>query len=410
MPMFSIPLSGLTSSSTALSTIANNLANQNTIGYKDGTALFSDLFYQRLGETGGGDPIEVGAGTTIAAITTNFNDGSVSPTGVDTDVAIQGDGFFITSLNGSASYTRAGDFKVSPEGYLSTQDGALVQGYQAVGGTVTSASGLGPLDLGKGQVSPPSATTQLQLTTNLNAAADVGSTYNTSVDVYDSLGASHTLTFTFTHTAANTWTYNVSLPAGEGTVTLPAGGNTLSFGSDGTLQSPATNINFDITGLADGAADMSGVKWNLFDSKNSGSSLTQMAAESDTPATTQNGYGSGMLESFAIGSDGTIEGTFSNGKTSVLGQIAIASFPNVQGLMKSGQNSYRSTLASGQAAIGTPGSGGRGTLEGGALELSNVDMATEFSSLIVAQRGYEANAKVITTFDEITQDTINLKR
>ncbi len=410
MPMFSIPLSGLTSSSTALATIANNLANQNTVGYKESRALFRDLFYQQIGQTGSGDPIQVGAGTSIGTIDTDFTDGSVSPTGVDTDVAIEGDGFFVTQQNGADAYTRAGDFKVDPNGYLSTQDGAQVQGYQAVNGKVTTGSGLGPLNLGQGQVSPPSSTQTLSLTTNLNAGAAVGDSYNTSLKVYDSLGGSHVLTFTFTKTGTNAWSYNVSLPSGDGTVTLPSGAGTLTFATDGTLTSPSTNVSFDLTGLGDGAADMTGLTWKLFDPTSGASSLTQMSADSDTPATGQDGYGSGMLQSFAIGSDGTIQGTFSNGKTSVIGQIAIASFPNVQGLMKTGQNAYSATLASGQAAIGAPGSGGRGTLDGGALELSNVDMATEFSNLIVAQRGYEANAKVITTFDEITQDTINLKR
>jgi flagellar hook protein FlgE len=408
--MFSIPLSGLTSSSTALATIANNLANQNTVGYKESRALFSDLFYQQIGETGGGDPIQVGAGTQIGTIDTNFTDGSVSPTGVDTDVAIMGGGFFVTQLNGVNSYTRAGDFTLNPDGYLSTQDGQLVQGYQATGGVITPGSGLGPLNLGQGQVSLPSATTSLSLTTNLNAAATAGTTYNTSVQVYDSLGAAHVLTFTFTNTAPNTWSYAVSLPSGDGTVTLPTGAHTLSFGSNGMLTSPSSNISFNLTGLSDGAADMKGMTWDLFDTTSGGSMVTQMASDSDTPATTQNGFGSGTLQSFAIGADGTIEGTFSNGKTSVLGQIAVANFANEQGLSKTGQNSYSATLASGQAAIGAAGSGGRGTLDGGALELSNVDMATEFSNLIVAQRGYEANAKVITTFDEVTQDTINLVR
>ncbi|ABF40647.1 flagellar basal body FlaE [Candidatus Koribacter versatilis Ellin345] len=409
MPMFSIPLSGLTASSTALATIANNLANQNTIGYKQTRALFRDLFYQQIGQTGSGDPIQVGAGTMIGTIDTNFTDGSVSPTGVPTDVAIMGDGFFVAQQNGNDIYTRAGNFKVGADGTLRTQDGAVVLGYQAVDGKVTTGSGLGALNLGQGQVSSPSATTSLQLTTNLNASAKVGDSYNTSLKVYDSLGGVHVVTFTFTKTGTNTWDYDASLPTGEGTVSLPSGSHTLTFDSDGKLTTPSSNINFDLTGLSDGASDMKGVTWKLYDATG-GSSMTQMAADSATPATAQDGYGSGMLQNFNIGADGTIEGTFSNGKTSIIGQIAIASFPNVQGLRKVGQNAYVGTLASGQAALGAPGSGGRGTLGGGALELSNVDMATEFSNLIVAQRGYQANAKVITTFDEITQDTINLKR
>src|SRR5208283_5421377 len=197
MPNFSIPLSGLTAESTALSAVANNLSNQNTTGYKDTTVLFSDLFYQELGTTGSGDPIEVGAGTEVGSMPALFTQGSISATGVPTDVAIQGAGFFaVQNSSGVTSYTRAGDFSVNADNYLVTSDGQQVLGYPAVNGVVKTGTGIAPLQLGAGTLSPPAATANVQLTTNLNAASAVGDVFSTPITIYDSLGASHTLTAT----------------------------------------------------------------------------------------------------------------------------------------------------------------------------------------------------------------------
>jgi len=410
MPNFSIPLSGLTAESTALSTVANNLTNQNTVGYKDKVVLFSDLFYQTLGTAGSGDPIQVGAGTQVGSLPSLFTQGSVEATGVPTDVAIQGAGFFAVTGNGIVSYTRAGDFSVDANNYLVTPLGQQVLGYPAVNGVVNTGTGVVPLQLGAGTISPPTPTSNVQLTTNLNASANVGDTFSTPVTVYDSLGASHVLTFNFTNTGAGAWSYNVTIPAADvgmagNPVTVTAGN--LGFNSSGNLTMPATNVTGTVTGLADGAANLN-FTWQLYN--NGAGLLTQVAAPSSTSSTNQNGAGSGSLVDFSIGSDGTITGSFSNGKTQALGQLALASFANDQGLQLDGNTDFSPTLASGQAVIGAPGTGGRGTLSGGALELSNVDIATEFSNLIVAQRGFEADAKAVTTFDQITQDTIALKQ
>jgi len=416
MPDFSIPLSGLTAESTALSAIANNLANQNTTGYKDTSVLFSDLFYQQIGTTGSGDPIQVGAGTEVSAMPSLFTQGSISDTGVPTDVAIQGSGFFVVqNADGTINYTRAGDFSVDANNNLVTSNGQQVLGYPAVNGVVNTGAGIAPLQLGAGTISPPTATTNVELTTNLNASANVGDTFSTPVDVYDSLGASHTLTFTFTNTGAGAWSYAITLPAadvgGTGNPVQIATGN-LTFNSSGALTAPAANVA-GITlpkgdTLADGANALN-FTWQLFDA-NGNSLLTQVASPSSTAATNQNGAGSGSLVDFSIGSDGTITGSFSNGKTQALGQLALANFANPDGLQLNGATDYSPTLASGAAVAGVPGTGGLGTISGGALELSNVDIATEFANLIVAQRGFEADAKAVTTFDQITQDTIALKQ
>jgi flagellar hook protein FlgE len=417
MPVFSIPLSGLTASSTALSTIANNLANLNTVGYKDARVLFRDLFYQTLGSTGAGDPIQQGAGAAVSALSSNFNPGNIDPSGVPTDVAITGDGFFVTRGNGFTSYTRAGNFSVDDSDFLVTAEGQQVLGYPVTAtGVVDTGQGLTPLTMGKGSISPPNATSMVQIQTNLDASiAANGTPYSTPVTIYDSLGGSHVLKLTFTKTATNTWDYTISMPASElnpaGTPPAPQSGilktGTLTFNGDGTLNTPAADVTgIAITGLADGANDMS-FDWRLY---NGSGLLSQVASPSSTSSTQQDGTGSGSLTKFDIGSDGMIMGTFSNGKTAVIGQLALATFANVQGLERAGGNSFTSTLASGQAVIGVPGTGGRGKLSGGALELSNVDISKEFASLIIAQRAFQANARVVTTFDQITQETINLKQ
>ena len=416
MPNFSIPLSGLTAESTALSTIANNLANQNTTGYKSKVVLFGDLFYQNLGTSGAGDPIQLGAGAGVAATPSLFTPGNVSSTGVPTDVAIQGSGFFVVQdANGVLSYTRAGDFS-ELNNYLVTPNGQQVLGYGATNGVINTGGGLVPLQLGAGTISPPNATTRVQMNTNLNAAAAVGDTFSSPITVYDSLGTSHILTFTYTNTGAGTWNYSISIPAsdlgGTGNPVQIAAGN-LVFDSNGNLTTPASDVAGLTIGppntaaLSDGAANLT-FDWQLFN--NGASLLSQVASPSSTSSMDQDGAGSGSLEKFSIGSDGTITGSFSNGKTQALGQIALATFANNAGLQLQGNTDFTPTLASGQAVIGTPGSGGRGTVSGGALEMSNVDIATEFANLIVAQRGFEANAKAVTTFDQITQDTIALKQ
>jgi len=412
MSSFSIPLSGLDASENALNIISNNLANMNTVGFKSQSANFQDLFYQNIGSTGAGDLIQIGAGADLGSTTSDFSSGSLETTGVDTNVAITGNGFFVVqSPAGGMEYTRAGDFSLNATGQLVTSSGQLVMGYPATNGVVTPGATLSPLQVGEGQTSPPAATTTISQQTNLDASATPGSTYSTSMAVYDSLGNSHVLTFNYTMTSPGNWTYQITLPAadtgGTGAPTV-VGTGTLQFNSDGALSSPSGSISgINITGLADGAANMN-LTWSMTDS-NGNSLMTQDAAASSTASTNQNGYPSGTLQTFSVGADGTIDGQFSNGQTQALGQIVLANFSNNQGLQLNGQNTYEATLGSGAPEIGAPTTGGLGTLTGGALELSNVDISTEFTQLIVVQRAFEANARVITTFDSIGSDTTNLQ-
>ena len=513
MPSFSIPLSGLNASSTALSVIANNLANLNTVGFKTQRTQFQDLFYQQIGNSGSGNPIQEGVGVSVSSIGADLTQGSIQSSGVPTDVAIQGNGYFIITKSGELLYTRAGSFTISSTGVLLTPDGAAVQGYPAINGVVNANTTLGPLTIAAGATNPPNPTGKVELSLNLNSNAALpitaagqqsgtgiapatvlatgsvlagsdgtnaftyttvagdtlnsvataisanpnftasvvgnslivtakngspltfttntltdaatttqletfatsgtpisGGNFSTSVAVFDSLGGSHVLSYNFTKTAANTWNYSITIPAADvgasgAPVTVQSG--TLTFNGAGQLISPTVNVGgITISGLADGANPLT-FTWNLFGPGGSGL-LTQVSGPSATSSTQQDGFSSGTLVSYLIQSDGTIQGTFSNGQTSALGQIALASFTNEQGLIRNGQNEFLASLSSGQANVGGPGTGGRGTLSGGAIEQSNVDIAAQFAQLIVAERSYQANAKSITTFDAVTQTTLNL--
>jgi len=418
MPSFSTALSGLDANAQDLSVISNNLANLNTTAYKGATAAFQDLFYQQIGTSGDGNPIQVGVGTAIGSIPANFTQGNIQSTGVATDVAIQGAGFLIGVKGGQEVFLRAGDLSLTADGTLVATDGATIQGYQAANGVINTNQTPGPLTVASGLINPPKATANAELNLNLDSGTAVGGTFSTALTVYDSLGAPHVLTYTFTKTSANNWDYSVTIPAADVTgatapVVVASGSsgnatpNGLVFNGAGQLTSPAGDLKgISIADLADGAKTLT-FNWNLYDANGNGL-LTQVAAPSATSSTQQDGFASGSLVSYSIGSDGTIQGTFSNGQTQPLGQILLATFPNNEGLERNGANEFLATLSSGAANIGIPGTGGRGTLSGGALEQSNVDISTEFANLIVAQSGYEANAKVVTTLDTITQATLNL--
>jgi flagellar hook protein FlgE len=406
-----IPLTGLESNSDALAVTSNNLTNLNTVGYKTQRPLFADLFYEQIGTSGDGDPKQIGVGATVEAVDSQFTQGSVQASGVPTDVAIQGDGFFIVDDAGQQLYTRAGDFATDASGNLLTQDGSQVLGYTATNGVISPGATLGPLQIAVGQSTPAKTTSNVTLALNLDSDTAVGGTFSTSVAVYDSLGGSHVLTYNFTKTGSNAWNYNITVPAADvGAAGAPVVVNNgaLTFNGSGQLTAPAANVTpITIAGFADGANNLT-FAWDVAGPNGAASPVTQVSLPSGTSATTQDGYSSGTLTSYQIGSDGTIEGTFSNDQTVAIGRIALATFENNQGLIRTGNNNFASSLASGQASIGAPGSAGRGTLSGGSLEQSNVDIATQFANLIIEERGYQANAKAVTTIDEVTQAAINL--
>jgi len=410
MSAFSLPLSGLAASSELLNVIANNLANLNTDGYKDEGLSFGDLFNQMQGVSGNGDPIQVGTGVSVEGETSNFANGTVSGTGIASNMALQGNGFFVVEgANGQQAFTRDGSFTVNANGQLCTQDGQLVMGYPAVNGAISTGSALAPINVNQAANIPAVQSTSFSMTTNLSAGAKVGDTFSSPITVYDSLGTSHVLTVTYTNTGANTWSYNITIPGADvgSTSAKTVTSGTMSFDSSGKLTSPTSPISgISISGLADGAATMS-LSWNLNGSGTT-PTITQQDATSATSATTQNGYGVGTLTGYSVLPDGTVQGEFSNNQTMALGQVAVAGFANVQGLTQVGNNDYQATFASGAAVVGQAESGGNGAIVGGAVEESNVNLSAEFANMIVAQQGYEANAKALTTMDQISQATIQM--
>jgi len=435
MASFSIPLTGLEADSTALNTIANDLSNMNTTAFKSESTNFSDLFYQQIGSTGSDDPIQVGAGVKVASNEISFTQGSINSTGNSTDVALNGSGFFVVG-NGSGGYeySRAGNFSVDSNGDLVTSNGLNVMGYPAPGGVVNTNAPLAAVNVPVGQVQQPQATANMSMTANLDATTAAGTAFPAEVTIYDSLGEPHTATVTFTPTAvANTWDYSVSLPAADysavapdaapaaitGTMTFNQSGNLTQVQptgaanpstvgtAPGDVSSIALNFNPAATNvLVDGAAGLN-VQWNLM-SAGGTPNISQVDAESAVSGTLQDGYTSGQYNGFTIGSDGTVTATYNNGKQENVGQLALANVANSQGLNLLGNGDYQTTQASGTAVMGTSGTSGLATVQDDALEASNVNISTEFSDLIIAQRAFEANAKSVTTFDTVTQDTINM--
>jgi flagellar hook protein FlgE len=410
MGSFATPLSGLVAAQSQLQSVSNNLANIDTDGYKDQNLTFSDVFSQTSRTNGSGDPLQTGYGVATSSTVANFTEGNLNPTGTASNMAISGNGFFVTqSASGLPDYTRAGDFTTNKAGQIITPSGELLMGYPAVGGVVNTAGALQPMQVGAGVTIPAVASTTVGMTANLDSATAVGGTVSSPpVPAYDSLGASHLLSVTYTKTSANNWSYVVTVPSaditgGTGTTT-PVGSGTLVFSTSGVLTPLSVFGPISIPTLADGATSPLVISGPLGTLANP--TITQSALASNTSAITTDGFASGTLSTYVVQPDGTIEGNFSSGQTLALGQVAVASFANVQGLASIGNNNYQPTAASGSAVVGQAGTGGRGTVAGGYVEQSNVDIATEFAKLIVAQQAYSSNAKAITTFNQVSQATM----
>jgi flagellar hook protein FlgE len=428
MASFFIPLTGLEADSTALNTIANDLSNMNTTAFKDQTTNFSDLFYQQIGTSGSNDAIQVGAGTQVASNATDFSQGSFNTTGTtSSDVALDGNGFFVLSNGSSSLYTRDGSFTQASNGDLIAANGMSVMGYPAVDGVVHTSAPLTAINIPVvGQVQQPQATSEFSMTANLDSASATNTAFPAQVQVYDSLGVSHVVTVTYTQTGTNTWSYSAALPASDfksGTSTAVTG--TMTFDQNGNLSTVAqttpaavaattvgtgaadiSSLSVGFSGLADGAANLS-MKWNLIGTGGT-PTISQEDSASVLSAAPADGYAAGTYQSFSIGSDGTVTAAYSNGQKQAVGQLALANVTNLQGLALQGSGNYATTLASGPASVGASGAGGLGTIQDSALEESNVNISSEFSDLIIAQRAFEANSKTVTTFDTITQETINM--
>jgi len=313
MGSFSIALTGLSADTTALNTIGNNLANLNTTAFKDQTTTFSDLFYQQVGSSGSGDALQQGLGTQVSGTTSDFSEGTLTTTDSSTDMALQGNGFFVVNNNGEQELTRAGDFQLDNQGNLTTTDGSSVMGYAALNGTVNAGGSLVPLQLPIGETQSAQATSTFSVTGNLSSSAAVGDTFSTPITMYDSLGTSHVATVTFTKTASDQWGYAVTLPSGDETGTPVGNTGTLTFDSSGNLTSPSSNVSgISFPGMADGAANMS-LNWNLFNSSGN-ATITQTSAASASPNSSQNGFPSGTYNGFTVDASGLVTAQFSNGQ------------------------------------------------------------------------------------------------
>jgi len=409
---FSTALAGLNAYSTAIDVVGNNLANLNTQGFKKDTLTFQDLVTQSLGAGLGATQVGFGVGTPITLA--QFSQGALQSTGGPLDAAIQGSGFFIVSAatTGNTEYTRGGSFEVNTAGELTTASGDLVQGWTQTNGVLNTNAQISNITVPVGALAPPQVTTTMSASLNLNASAAAGTTFSTPIQVYDSLGTQHTVTMNFTKSAtANQWNYSVSVPDADlaSPPYTPVTG-TLTFDSNGNMTSPATTdppVSVPVTGLADGASDLN-ITWSLYNGTTP--DITQYDQSSATSAQAQNGTGAANLVSVGLANGGQVLAQYSNGQQVVVGQMAMAAIRNPDSLVAAGNNNYQASALTAAPAVGVPGTGGRGTVLGGSVEASNVDIATEFTNLIIFQQGYEANAHVVTTENQLSQDTINLKQ
>ncbi|MCC9206026.1 flagellar hook protein FlgE [Arthrobacter sp. zg-Y769] len=384
-------ISGLRSHQTMLDVTGNNIANVNTTGYKATAVQFQDTLSQMTqgatapgANTGGGNPAQVGLGVLVSGITTNFTQGSAQATGRAEDLMINGEGYFITRQGATSTYTRAGAFNLDGDGRLVSTDGGIVQGWTAnADGTLNTGGAVGNISLPDGATVPAAATTAATMGGNLPSETAVGQSVVRDMDVYDANGNASVVSLTFTRAGSATdvrWS-------------VAAGGQTAELAFANGAQTDAS----------DDAITVDGVRVDL-------AGLSGYAGVSTASVTGQNGRSAGTLESFSIGKDGTVIGSFTNGAKQALARIAVATFTNSAGLEKTGNSSYTATVNSGNPVIAGPGEAGAGGIGSGMLEMSNVDLSQEFTNLIVAQRGFQANARIITTSDEVLQELTNLKR
>lgn len=425
--------------------IGNNIANVNTTAFKSSQANFTESFSQILSgasrptaTNGGVNGVNVGLGSQLSSIDSAFTQGNLQATGVPTNLAIQGNSLFVVSNNSQTMYTRDGNFKWDSDGKLVASNGAIVQGLMATNGVLGGA--LTNISAPIGQTSPASATTSVSVGGNFNseapliAAVDVnnptpaelanpvnaGSIVRNTLSVFDSLGTKHDLTLVSWKTSANTWDAKIDptglnndatkpFTFGPGADSSPAASATpwqFTFNADGTVNASSSNLP-PITFTPSGG----GAAVSLLLNPGTGSTgVTSLAAANSAVLSNQNGFASGVLQTVAIGPDGTVTGAFSNGTSQVLGQIALASFNNPEGLTQASDSMYTVSANSGTPLVGYSGKDTTSTIASGNLEMSNVDLAQEFTNMIITQRGFEANGKMVTTSDQMLQTLVNMKQ
>jgi flagellar hook protein FlgE len=399
-----IAVTGLNATSRQLDVIGNNVTNANTMGYKAGKMYFANVLSQNLTTGTGAGIAQVGQGVMIADIATQWSQGAMETTGSALDMAIDGEGFFIVEdAENSRYYTRAGAFRVDEDGYLIDVNGYRVQGYDYFSATPNS---VGDINV-RNAHSEPATTTEFQTGMNLNADTETGATFVSALTVYDSLGAQHSLSITFTKNAAvGTWDFGADL---DGVAATAQSDNQLVFDADGNLVGPA-DVTLTFAALANGAdiGTAGALNWDI--EGITAEAVTGYASNSVVRNINADGYPAGFLRSVAIEKDGTVSGFFTNAQTVALGQVMLASFANPWELDKIGNNLFGESLLSGQAVTNAPTTAGLGALISNSLEQSNTDLSTEFVNMITAQRAYQACTKIITTTDAMMDALMGVKR
>ncbi|MDR4651801.1 MAG: flagellar hook protein FlgE [Nitrosomonas sp.] len=414
-------LSGLNAAAQNLDVIGNNIANSNTVGFKQSNAQFADVYARSL--TGAVSESR-GLGTRVSAISQQFSQGNISTSSNPLDIAINGNGFFRMSDNGAVSYSRNGQFHLDKDGYIVNNDNLNLTGYPADDSGKIFNTTPANLRISTAQL-PPSSTTSFDLEINLDSrvviptplpafSANDPTTYNgtTSGTVFDSLGNPHVFSMFFQKSAANSWDLYATVDGASDIAGVPIGvtlggaaSQALTFDSNGALTAPATPIavSIDLATIDPTLGSTSPLDFTL-----DLSSATQFGTNFGVTSISQDGYSSGTLAGYTVSVEGFITGNYSNAETRTLGQIALANFTNPQGLTPIGDNLWLETAASGQPVVGAPGTGVLGVLKSSAVEDSNVDLTAELVKMITTQRTYQANAKTIETQDAVLQTLVNL--
>jgi len=401
--------SGLEVNSRGLEANGNNLSNMNTVGFKRTGVNFEQLMSSvAQGASGTGAPIQFGLGAKVAETVNIFRQGPLQRTGIETNLALQGSGFFMVDLGNRTGYTRAGNFNLNSAGNLVTAGGATVQGYtdRLPDGTIDPNGAVGPITIAGFETAAATATTNARLVTNLSAAAEEGETFVSSIDVFDATGTRHTLDVVYTKTAtAGEWTYSTRVDGAA--VTDVAG--TMQFDSNGDLTTVDGVALADVQNPQITVALPNGegldLTWELV--TDGAGTVTNLGENSNTVSVFGDGAREGSLEQISFDQNGVMRGFYDNGEVLEIAQIALARFPNNAGLQQLSGGLFTQTAASGEALMDAIGNT---TVLAGALETSNVDIAEEFTSLIIHQRGYQSNAKTVTTTDQMLQEVLGLKR
>ncbi len=402
-------ISGLKANTSAMAVIGDNIANVDTTGFKASRVSFANIFSASLSQTS----LQIGRGVTLNGVNPQWQSGSLENTNSATDLSINGSGLFVVDdpSNGISYYSRAGQFQWDKDGNLVNPDGFIVQGYSL--DPITGApGGIGDIVLPNG-TSAPNPTQNIAFGMNLDSGAAVGNTFMSSITTYDSLGSQAILDVEFTRTAAG-WDWTVGVDHNNPAASSLSTGS-IAFDASGNLDPAASvpagaNPTIVLDNIGPAATPMT-ITWNYLDAAGvSDGSVTGYSSESSKTAQSQDGYPSGSLQSVAVNEDGYFTGIYSNGSMIPFAQLVLADFPSYSGLAKQGSNLYAESLSSGQPLLGPPNTASLGSIAPSTLEMSNVDLGTEFVEMITTQRAFQANSKVITTSDEILAELLNIKR